>query len=66
MTTFMARLLFKLTETSVTSANQFIEQQNIVAAMLQQMEDDEEMGMMKPEIRSQIEDEFYMRKAKTF
>lgn len=34
--------------------------------MLQKMEDDEEMGVMKPDVRSQIEDEFYMRKAKSF
>lgn len=66
MTTFMARLLFKLTEASVKNANDYIEQQNELALSLLKQEAEEEQGLIKPESRSQIEDEFYLRKMQKF
>lgn len=66
MTTFMARLLFKLTEASVKHANDYIDQQNELALALVRQEQDEEQGLVKPENRSQIDDEFYLRKMQKF
>jgi hypothetical protein len=59
MTTFMARLLFKLTEASVKNLNEYVEQQNELASINKNDKEDDENT---PETRSQIEDEFYLRK----